>query len=286
MRHVLSILVVVSATWTTAAMANGGVKSPVVGSRVEGTAAKRLNYLEKGVLAVRGHMRHVTPKIVKILAEETKRILGKPGNKWITPSQLIGLAINESDLRWWLRLYTTPYQSQFRGVPPGADCGITQNRVSVYIPYWRRWLKECKRIAQLRKPRYSIRASFSWALRELNRIRSRWCCIRGDKRSTCRVRQVRKPGNEHFRCIMNVYNQGPRFAYVWRVRNCKPRQEVWENARHHKRRIFKCKLKNNYWLRTMCFAEGVRLGRKSRWSCRYAHSLAWIKRAYRLRRRK
>lgn len=253
------------------------------------TATKRdvtetLGSLEKGILAVRGHFRHVTPKIAKIIVKEARTVTSMSGNRWLTAAQLIGLAINETDLRWWLRMYTTPKQSIIRKIPPGADCGITQIRVNVYIPRWPTWLNECKRISQFSKPEYSIRESFKWSMRELNKIRNKWCCVRGDKSPTCRIKQVRKEGTERFRCVFNVYNQGPRFAYLWRVRMCKPPQYWWDTPDSRKERVRKCRVKNNYWIRTLCFAEGVKLGRKSRWPCRHAYSLTWIRNAYRRRK--
>jgi hypothetical protein len=235
----------------------------------------------KGIIETRGRLSfvapnrrrvmHVTSKLVKILIEEGKAVLAKPQNRWMTLSTLLGLATAESDLRWWLKLVDRR----------GADCGITQNRVSepTVVPKCARrgvyrygcWMKECRRVSRYSTPRKSIRASFELGMKEMNDIRNKWCCLRGDRNRRCRGRRW-KPGVDQLRCIFNVYNQGPRYTLSWRWYYC-------QVATHKRRR---CRYTNRYYVRVLCFAKGYELGRKAKYRCRRAWSYSWIKRAYAL----
>lgn len=202
--------------------------------------------LEKGVLAVRGHFKHVDQALATRLVREAREVLSRPGNRWMPIEQLLGLAINESDLRSGLRM--------------GLDCGITQNRVDQFPSIakgWRARVKLCKAIAK------SSKMSFEFALLEMNKIRRKWC-----------HRFAKRP-DRFMRCILQVYNQGPRARYKTR---CK--RYEWTTRRSQR----KCKSDLRYYLRNYCFATGVWLGRKSRKSCRYAYAKWQIKSLYRMRK--
>ena len=252
----------------------------------------------KGIIHARGHityyvapirrrMKYVTPKYVKLLIEEGKRVLAKPQNRWMKLHVLLGLATVESDLSWWLRHIDRR----------GADCGITQNRVSepTVVPecakpgVWRYgcWKKQCKLVATYHKKRQSIRASFELGMKEMNDIRNKWCCLRGDKRVDEKGRQICrgrywKPGVDQLRCIFNVYNQGPKYAFNWRWRLCRFKKYEFDTTNYVAKRTARCRRITRYYLRALCFAKGYELGRKSKRDCRSARSYYWIKRTYTL----
>ena len=203
--------------------------------------------LVRGVLAVRGHMRHVNKAFATKLVKEAIEVQSRKGNRWFPVHHLLGMAVNESDLRPWLR--------------KGLDCGLTQNRVDNRIFKVRGWharMKLCKKIAK------SSKLSFEYAMLELNHIKVRYC------------RRYR--GRSLLECAHNVYRQGPKFLTR---RRCRFRRNVWETAHQLKRRERRCRNINRYWIRGACFAEGIKRGKKARWSCRRALSLGWIDRAYR-----
>lgn len=239
----MNILVAYVALSVLAAPATGGVKTPVQTAQVK----VQIDPLVKGILAVRGHFKYVTPEFAARLAKEVRELLKRPGNEWLKPAELIGLAINESDLRSWLR--------------QGLDCGITQVRVNVVRKYRYQQRALCYQLSK------STRLSFEWAIAALNRIHHRYC------------RQW--TGQQHRRCVMNVYFQGP---VVRNRRKCKRRKHEWSTAESIETRYRRCVYDNRYWLRHKCFAEGVRLGRKASHSCRRVTSNGWIRRAYKVRR--
>lgn len=253
--------------------------------------------LTRGSLAYRAPVRpwkrikYVTPALVKILIEEGKRVLAKPQNKWMKLNILLGLATVESDFRWWLQLKDRR----------GADCGITQNRVSEPtimprcakpgVPIYRCWAQECKKLASYSKVRQSIRASFELGMKEMNDIRNQWCCLRGDKRVNEKGRKVCRgrywnPGVDQLRCIFNVYNQGPKYSYNRRWRQCKPKRHEWSTTASIAKRRLRCQRITRYHLHVLCFAKGYELGSTSKRPCRHAWSYGWIKRAYPLSSRK
>ncbi len=135
--------------------------------------------LADGLLAIRGHMKHVNAKLANKLVREAREVLSKPGNSWLPIHILLGMAINESDLRHWLNV--------------GLDCGLTQNNIHYLFPRWKRWRqwKLCHRIKK------SSKLSFEMALLELNKIKRRYC---GKKRW-------------FMECLLNVYNQGNGFLF-------------------------------------------------------------------------
>jgi len=67
-----------------------------------------------------------------------------------------------------------------------------------------------------------------------------------------------------WRCILNAFNQGPKYF----------REESCGSA--------KCLLHSRYWIRVKCWAKGIETGRRIKWryKCRKAQGLRWIKKAY------
>ena len=204
--------------------------------------------LVKGLIAVRGHMRHVTPAIAKRLVKEAREITSRIGWNWVKPHELLGLAITESDLR--LNLVS------------GLDCGITQVRVNQWARGRWRQKKLCQKIAR------STLMSMAYTMAELTKIKHRYCW------------QWSRRGRKHFmRCVFASYNSGPSMRNVRRCRRGRT------YAHHSKAGVEKayrrCVVRWRYHLKVLCFAKGVKLGRRARRSCRHARSLRWIRKAYR-----
>lgn len=223
-----------------APMATAVTKTPKQDSQVKVEA----DPLVRGILAVRGQFKHVTPAFARKIVKEVRELLARPGNKWIKPHELIGLAINESDLRSWLKR--------------GLDCGITQVRVNYLAKYRYGQRKLCNKLAS------STKLAFEYAIAALNRIHHRYC--------------RHWTGKQHQRCLQNVYFQGPS---VRNRRKCdKRKRTVFDTAETIVKRWRVCMIDYRYHLRALCFAEGVRLARKARQSCRRATSYWWIKTMY------
>jgi hypothetical protein len=94
--------------------------------------------------------------------------------------------------------------------------------------------------------------SFRLAAKELTNYKDKYC-----HRHT-------KGGWKWWRCILQIYNQGPRYTKIERCNG----------------RGWRCRVRARYWLRVLCFARGIKLMRRPRWNCRKAVSLRWIEKAY------
>ena len=211
------------------------------------------NTLAEGLMEIRGHRRHVTPKYANRLVEEVKKVTSKDEYSWMSPELLLGVAINESDLRPNLIV--------------GYDCGITQNRVTIFTKSRKNRTVLCRKLAT------STKRSFIYAAKELTEIKDRYCVRQWKRMEKARARC--KEGDlpcavadrtelAFTRCALNSYNQGPRF---FREENCE------EGER-------RCIVRARYWQRVLCFATGVRLGRTTQRNCRAASSIEWIAKAY------
>ena len=201
--------------------------------------------LENSVMLLMGHNKHVTKVYAKKLSREVVQITSKKENAWMDPYILMGLAINESDLKWWIKT----------GRGSSLDCGITQNHVPLFRKTYAGRIKLCERLRRFTK------LSFKYAMLELNTIKRKWC-----------AKNINK-----VRCVLNVYNQGPRF--LWR-KNCWLKRKKNETYKKYIRRIYRCKYRNRYWIRSMCFTTGLWLGRKPKITCRRALSIRWVKKVY------
>lgn len=210
----------------------------------------------KGIMLQRGHMKHVTKVYAKKLVQEAVDVVQEEEYSWISPELLLGLAINESDLRGNLKR--------------GYDCGLTQNRVTIFKARKKARVKLCKKLTN------STKLSFEHAAKELTKIKKKYCKwydgkkdeydlkCRKDSKYCGRYRHYRR---RFLRCLLNNYNQGPRY---YKEEDCKG--------------YWKCRVRARYWKRVLCFATGVRLGKDPRWTCRRARSIKWIARAYRIKR--
>ena len=139
--------------------------------------------LERAVLAIRGHFKHVRKHHKKLVAA-AREAAGKAKAPWITPELLLALGIQESDLRWWLKV--------------GLDCGIAQNRVNEFCRKRKCYKKLCSRLSK------SAKLSMEYAVIELEKIGRRYC-----RRRDVYGRRLRKGSWQWRRCVYNVYNQGP-----------------------------------------------------------------------------
>jgi hypothetical protein len=207
-----------------------------------------------GLMAQRGHMRHVDKSYATKLVDEAIAVTSETEYAWLSPQLLLGLAINESDLR--------------EGLQRGYDCGITQNRVTLFAKTRKTRKQLCDRIAD------SSKTSFEYAAKELTNIRDRYCSVylkrRKEYAKKCAMNPVFCAKHDRFerrflRCLLNNYNQGPRY---YKEEKCRGRR--------------RCRVRARYWKRVLCFATGVRLGRSARWACRRAWSVAWISRAFKV----
>lgn len=220
----------------------------------------------RGILKMGWYNKFVTPAYAKRLIKEVNEVLSLPDNKWMPPHILLGLAINESDLKWW----------SISGSKYMPDCGICQN----HTPLFARSLKArrilCKQLTK------STKLSFEYAMKELNTIRSKWCSrkkpVKLKKESEkAYSKRVAKWKYGHYKCILNIYNQGPTYARtscntMYRGKKLSPSI--------YKYKVRRCQIIKKYWLRSLCFSKGLELGKRGRTTCRYAYSIDWITRNY------
>jgi len=284
MRRFLMIMVVLCAA-ASPAFAGGQANSPE--SSVE-TVAKQTRKslfvgshvlsLARGIMAVRGHQRHVTPKYAERLAREAREVVAQKGNEWMEPHVLLGMAVTESDLKWWLK----------SGHGSKADCGLTQVNITRLRMTPGKKRRLCRRMCK------STKLSMQWTMIELNEIRRKYCNgrwlarLRRFNRYTKYAKLTKR--QQFLRCVLNVYNQGPRFLmYMYHRCNFHYRtaEDISPGFQATKRR--RCESRNRYWIRTLCFSRGIRekkmpkrrVGRIIRkTSCRYAYSLAWVDQVY------
>jgi len=241
----------------------------------------------RGLGALRGHMKHVDAKLTARLEKEARAVVSKPGNTWMPAHLLLGLAITESDLKWWLK----------RGYGTVADCGLTQiNLTSLRMSYRKKW-SLCRMLRGKRKApggKTPTTLSMEWTMKELNHIKGKYCTASWLARIKRWHRWSKWRGltdRQHFfRCILSVYNQGPRWL-PHRYNTCTFKHRFIEDPPQSflDKKAAKCRSRNLYWLRAWCFGEGVRLGkapmvkrrgRLRRVSCRRVWSMAYVKRIY------
>ncbi len=176
-------------------------------------------------------------KLALKYAREAIQVTSREKYKWLTPADLLGLAANETDFREHL------IAENGRPSAWGWDCGITQNRASVFLGKTTRGRKLCQALSQ------SSLLSFQYAARELTGYKNRYC-----------KKLHRKHGLHHWkfrRCVFNIYNQGPRY--------------------------FRLGWLSRYYLRVKCYKTGILLNKRPWRSCRKVRSERWIKRVYRLK---
>ena len=130
----------------------------------------------------------------------------------------------------------------------------------------------------------STKLSFEYAMKELNVIKNRWCRryfkkVQRKRNETTLTFKLRLKNLKYskYRCLLNVYNQGPRYVFS----TCKSRlnkKKYFLNK--YKQKMRQCIYINNYWIRSMCFSAGLKLGRRGKNSCRGAYSLSWVVKNY------
>jgi len=128
-------------------------------------------------------MRHVKRRGVELVSA-ARTVATASGVAWATPELLLGLSINESDLRWWLRI--------------GLDCGIAQNRVNLWCRSARCRKRLCRALSK------SARKSMEYAVDELKGKARRWCNGRD-----AYGQRFKRGSPRWWRCLLNTYNQGP-----------------------------------------------------------------------------
>jgi hypothetical protein len=147
--------------------------------------------LTRGILAIQGHLRHLrSPSGLHrafTIAEAAQSIVTLPEYSWLKPETLLGLSVNETNLRPWLRC------ERGKSDPKGWDCGLSQVRVTVFFRNRRKANKLCKRL--LKSPRLSL----WWTAKELTGYKNRYC--RKHPVGSWRLR----------RCVLQRYNNRNRY---------------------------------------------------------------------------
>jgi len=229
-----------------------------------------------GLMAMRGDMRHVSRSYAERLVREAAQVVSAKGNRWVPAPILLGVAVTESDLKWWLR----------SGHGVRSDCGLTQINLASLRMSTRARLRLCRALRR----RDGTVLSMRWTLREFRRIKARYC----DARTLRRLRRYganrRLSERDMFwRCVLSVYNQGP--AWLAYARNvCRyPGGYTPGMASVARRWEARCRARNRYWLKVLCFARGVMTGRAPmrrrrgvlrRASCRRVYSMRQVARLY------
>lgn len=214
-------------------------------------------------MEMRGNYRHINSKYVKRLIKEVNEITSIPKNSWMAPQDLLGLAMGESDLRWWV----------ITGRNGMWDCGIGQNHTPLFRKTYKERWKLCQQLTK------STKLSLEHTMKELNIIRNGWCLKRYKR---LKKKNKTKWKYKQYRCTLNIYNQGPRFL---------TRKSCWVRYKNknytpkkYKQKVYRCLYINKYWLRIYCFIRGLELGHKPKKSCRRAQSLYWINQVYKVKK--
>lgn len=181
---------------------------------------------------------------LKRLVKEAKQVVRIKGNEWLTPQDLLGLAIGESDLRWWV----------VTGKNTWYDCGICQNHTPLYAHTVRARKELCKKLQ-------NTLLSFTYAAHELNLYRNKYCT---NPRSRHYVKKPTIKKGESikdfikryllykenmYKCVFTLYNQGPNIR--------------WST--------------NPYWVRTLCFINSVERGKYFKYPCRRMRRIGQLK---------
>lgn len=230
------------------ARAKESAQSPAVKptSKPRLAIAEKPDRLLRGVMAMRGHMRHVKRKGVELVAT-ARSVAAAADVQWITPEFLLGLSTNESDLRWWLKI--------------GLDCGIAQNRVNGWCRSGKCMKRLCKAVTK------SARLSLEYAVDEMKKKAMRWCAGRDV------YGQRFKHGSPRWwRCLLNTYNQGTWYykrghhARYWLRVKCFQRgyelgRAPTRKTRRGKQRVINCRrAKSLKWIER-AYENGRRPGR-------------------------
>ena len=222
----------------------------------------------KYILGMYSINRYVTRAYAERLVDEAIEVVSIKENRWMAPHDLIGLAINESDLRWWIE--TGPKYS--------PDCGITQIHVAILE---KRSIKA--RRALCTRLKTSTRLSFIYAMKFMNMNKP--VCDKYYKRPKIRSGESLTLFNKRmttwkykqYRCLFNSYNQG--LSFLWR--SCERKVSKYKSDKNkYRTKLNFCLYRGRYWVRSLCFSRGVFLGRGAKMSCRKAVSVRWVNKVY------
>jgi len=190
------------------------------------------------------HRKVKDKEYLKRLVWEAEMVVASEGNRWLTPQDLLGVALGESDFQWWIR-------TGKRWLP---DCGIMQN----HTPLYTRSLRERNRLCKFLKG--STWFSFVYGAQELNLYRNKHCL---NPRSRHYVKKpIYRKGDDIvkfkkrysiykrnlYKCTFTLYNQGPNSRWAY----------------------------NKYWLRQVCFVNSVEKGRYPGKNCRRMKSIGQL----------
>lgn len=216
------------------------------------------------------------------LVKEATEVVSMPGNRWMPVERLLGLAFNESDLKADVQSGPSGRlvckgkgkATRCKREPYSPDCGICQNHVASFAK------SDSARRALCKRLKHSTKLSFIYAMRELNNdVRKPYCGKRYkkpswhvDEASWHYAQRLKRYRYNFYRCLFDVYNQGPSYFFSRKKRECDYKDS-------HRR--FACYYRNRYWLRTLCFGNGIKLGRapRKRTTCRKVygiHYLEWM----------
>jgi len=245
--------------------------------------ATQTQRLIRGIMAIRGKEKHVDWQYAAKLVREAQEVVAEKGNEWMKPHILLGVAVQETDLRWWLKA----------GYGSVADCGLTQINITRFrMPSYKK-----RRLCRALCKKKNTKMSMQWTMKEMRRIKDNYCNATWLKRIKRYHRWTKlrtMTDEQHFwRCVLTVYNQGPRFV-TYKYNTCTFKWKRWgpSQARLDKD-TKKCRSRNRYFFRAWCFAEGIRRvkvptykyirrgkRRVNKASCRSAYSMAWIDKRY------
>jgi hypothetical protein len=252
--------------------------------------------LIKGIMAIRGKEKHVNKVYAARLVKEAREVIAEKGNSWMKLHILLGVAVMETDLRWWLK----------RGYGVQADCGLTQiNLTSVRMSRYKK-RRLCQMLRGKRKAPGGVTAtklSMRWSMKEMRTIKAKYCqgkWLARMKRNHKWTKLRKLTSKQHFwRCMLLVYNQGPRvITYKHNTCTFKRRYREDPSQAYLDKLAKKCRNRNRYFFRTWCFATGIDLAKppryaKRKWtrkgwkitgyrraSCRHAYSIGWVNKRY------
>lgn len=241
------------------------------GAKQASTLTSKENLMLTGIMGMCGKYPHVNRELALRVIKETIEVTSNKQFNWLESHDLLGMAINETDLRWWS-------VTGSRGL---WDCGITQNHTPIFAKSFNDRKQLCNRLVK------DTKLSFVLAARELTMNKDRWCSKRfikplriAGESTDIYNKKISNWKLNIYKCSFNMYLQGPNYLRG----PCEKRiSKKNRSKKEYNRRVQICYRNNLYWLRSMCFSVGVRLGKVPKLDCRLARSLTWIKQVYEIK---